>query len=940
MYNERRAVAANRRLDIEAASRRSGTADPYLAGAIGRSRFEANRPRGEVGVIVDALPGQQAYLVSASYNSRLWCSVGGTAAGFGNVGAKSLTTLPIGSVVHFIRHPDFPDRGVIHVVEPHWSTHTANQPADTIWPFTRSGQFVEAAHQEPLSISTTAAGTVPTALGSTEGFDFSAGRPADATTVGEWGVITETGCGVFVDPFQVYMRVDEETGVFGFGPDQMLRVTGHNFQQFTSLCDLEHLDDQGELVGFTRENVYPWEPYGLSRFNQVTPGWLASTIPSHGLAAGQGQRLTDPYQSGSGSGYAVREPEYVSQISASRKYTWSGYLGQGGTTIVSAPMQLDWAYPALPGETRALPVAAVALNGAPAGRLQTDGVSVAELQPYAVPPNTRAAGPDQPGLFEEHRSVAGTYSVRAAKSMYFTKRASIPTPRPVRRQEDPAGDSPLNYAPSGLASGVPAHFVTADVGPAVAVPAGGSAILLPDLIAYTFNWENLHPFAYHTNDWAVAQEGAAGSDLVNQEPPDYTALSLQQYLDRPSYLFLDVDHRYGFVKYFQGESGWALLDDGSVSIWDAWGSEIRMTAGNIEFRAAGDIALYPGRNAITWAGHDVDIKSGDTIDIAATGGDLFIRSEYKFHAVSGNGGCGGFLFENKATCPAYQFAGKVGAEAVSSGFNILCPDSAFMVEAQEINMTLADTAPDGRIYIDAGANKGIYTQSKVFVNNLTTDGSVVHLFNNGPTANEFSEDYTLIGTNLSVNGTGFFSDCLTSGGWIQSAKHFVSTDANKFSQKVVNSAVNVNTVDDEIFTRSAYLTDTYLDAFQNQIVLPEGFEDAEFTHRNVAQYRTSDYTFWESRWQTLAIQDGQSLWSWSETPVIGLRSGASTTSFPGDRRTAAGSYKFTDPTFVDPTTGWTAIDRTINAAVYEAGQTAAISSSNIDSSMKITTPTG
>ena len=37
--------------------------------------------------------------------------------------------------------------------------------------------------------------------------DFSAGRPADSVG-GEWGVMSETGLGLFADPFQVYLRAN------------------------------------------------------------------------------------------------------------------------------------------------------------------------------------------------------------------------------------------------------------------------------------------------------------------------------------------------------------------------------------------------------------------------------------------------------------------------------------------------------------------------------------------------------------------------------------------------------------------------------------------------------------------------------------------------------------------------------------------------------------
>lgn len=935
MANDRRAAAANRRLDQDMAGRRSVSADAYMAGVSERLRFEHNSPRIESGIIVDVVPGAYCYLVCAGRESFLWCTPAGTTAGFGALGGRPLTTFVIGTPIYFIRHPDTPSEGRIVAAAPHWSDHTGNQPADTIWPFARTGQQVESAHQYPLLFSAASAGALPNPLVSLDVVDFSAGRPPEATAVGEWGVIMETGVGVFADPFQAYLRVSERTGVFVFYPDEMLRVAGHNYQHFTSLKEEEHLEDEGELAGFTRGTVYPHENLGLWRHNQVTPGWSSSAVTDHGLAPGQGVKFHNPYDSASGSGFAVREPEYVAQITAARLFGWSGYLGQGGMSQVAGPAQLDWAYPSLSPSAATATVAATSQSNAPSGRMTVNAAAGPASQPLAVPPNTRG-GPDQPGLFEEHTEVTGLHTWRSAKGFLLTKRPSIPNPRPVRRPEDPAGDNAGGgYDPSGLNG---THAVSGELALPTGVP--NRTVIFPDVVAYAFNWANLVPFIYHTEDWAVAEEGAAGSDLVNQQAPDYADLAAQQYLDAPTPLYLDVDHRYGLVRYYENESGIAFLDDGSVVLYDGWGSEIRMGGGNIEFRCAGDVALYPGRDVIAWAGHDLDLKAHDTIDAAAVNGDVFLRSQNKFHAVSGNSGFGGFLFENKAICPLYDFDGKTGAATVSSGFTFLAPNAAFVVQTQDVALTLADTSSTGRIFLDAGNSRHVYTRSKTFVNRISPEGSVVHLFDgsSGESANEFAEDYTFIGSRLAVQGGGHFTSCLSSSDWIMAGQHFSSDRANEFSGEVAQHETENGSTDAQITARKAYLTDTYGPAFVSQAVTPPGFEDAEFTHRTSSQYRTEDFVYWESRWQTLA--SGQTLWDWAETPVVGLRSSSETFAHPGERRAESGSYKYVEPTLVDTGNGWVGVNRTTSRGDYEAAETADPTSTSLDDAYAITTPAG
>lgn len=936
MSNDRRAVAANRRLDQDMAGRRAASADPYLAGWLGRFKFENTGPRDEVGVVVDVMPASYCYLVSAGRNSLVWCSTAGTGAGFGTVGTRPLDTLAIGAVVYFTRHPDHPGFGTIRCVDPHWSTHTANQPSDGVWPFTRTGQFVEPAHQYIPAYSQATAGETPVNLGAVDGADFSAGRPADANSVGQSGVMAETGVGWFVDPYQAYVRADESTGVFCFYPDQLLRVTGHNYQQFSVVAELEHLEDEGELYGYARECVYPWEAYGLWRPNQVPPGWEDAEVANHGLAAGQGSVFTDPYESAAGSGRAVREPESDTQTPAARKYQWGGYLGQGRHSVVAGPAQLDWAYESVPFEPAlTAAVGAVTRSDAPAGRFTVEGSAGPAAQALAVPVNDRD-GPAQPGLYEEHVTLTGAFHQRVARRWLVTKRMSIPTPRPVRRPEDPAGDSPESgYGASGMAGGTDVHKVAG----AVEAPdgAGNMAVLLPDVIAYSFNWENLHPFHYHEEDWEVADEGEAGSDAVNQRVPDYADLAVQQFLDTPEPIYLDVDHRYKLTPYYETESGIALLDDGSVVIYDGWGSEIRMGGGNIEFRASGDVGLHPGRNLVAWAGHDVNVKAHDTIDASAVNGDVFLRSQYKFHAVAGVGGCGGFLFESQADCPAYSFAGLAGSDTVSSGFTVLCKDSAFVVVAQDVAISIHEDAPDeSRIFLDAGAERHAYTRSKMFVNHIGTDGSVVHLFAAGQ-PNEFAGTYTLIGSALSVVGGAYVSGCLAVQDWVQAGTHFASNEAQTYYGRVQYAAFDPASQEADITTRMSAIAG-YSAAFDTQDPYPPGVDDAEFTHRSTTQYRTADFTFWESRWQRLGI--AQSLWAWTETPVVGTVSGQTTYAHPGVRWTQSGSYASVEPTLVDTDNGWVAVPRTANVALYEGAETEEPVYTDASSAMKVTTPPG
>lgn len=973
LFEDRRSIANSRRLDISQAglpSPASSSGNPYLASWLNLLGGAQTTPRIESGIVVDALPGGYMYRVSAGSRSFLWCSPGGTTGSFGTIGARPLTTYPIGTNVFFIRRHQTATVGTIVAAEPPWMLGSPELwPADGIWPFIRSGQKAETSHYWPVWEDSRVAALGDVKLNNLDIADFSAGRPMDATSSGEWGAITETGLAFFMDSWQLHMRVDEATGVFGFLQDQLLRVSGHNYQFSSSHTEHEELEDEGELTGTTRTCVYPWEAYGNWRHNQVTPGWAMSDVPNYGFASGQGTTPVDPLYVQSAYGYAVRESEAARPLPAARIFEWQGYLGQGGRSQISAPLQLDWAYPwidqeeTLASETtadiekdnetpggRLLLDGGAGWTGSPALRIKagvwnrvsrtyapangevggvsagmwisiygTDGsnsttgnmwriesvssgtITVAKESEQGRPAPSGAAVPaivwantsdfivpvnergpadlpkSQPGVLAEHKSLAGRYTLQAAGGIVFSKKATIPTPRPNKRAEDPAGDNPTNYSPSGLDDeGAVDHFVTGSL----AMPAGVAQrmIALPDVLAYCFNWEGLHPFIYHEKDWVVAEEGAAGSELVNQRAPFYTDLEVIDYLDAPVPAYLDVDHRYGLVPIYETQSTFAMLEDGSIIISDGWGSEIRMGGGNIELHCSGDIRLFNGRNLLAWAGHDIDLKAQDSLDLTAERADIRTLAGRNSQHMSGNRGCGGFLFETKSVCPSYAFCDNLGEAVTGSGFVVLAPNSQVWLQGQDVVLGLEPTHTGGRIVLDSGAEREIHMRSKREIHKVEPGGAIVNLFKDH--ANEFTGAYTVMGGKLYVN----------------------------------NSVVQGNS---DAVAREAQIANDYAAEFAETLFTPPGSECAEYSARTAAQYLSESFTYWQSRWKAIADGDNQSLEVWDESAVVGLRSGETTRVHPGERWTESDGEKRHDYKLTKPDDNWNSVNRTTYRSDYE-----------------------
>jgi hypothetical protein len=773
-------------------------------------------------------------------------------------------------------NPENPTYGMIEAAEPHWSVHTANMVADGVWPFVRSGYRAEAAHREPIRLSEDAArmGEVP--IGGVEAGDWSAGRPVDGTAVGEWGAVTETGLAVFMDPWQAYIRVDEATGLFLFYNDQLTRLAGVNFQFVTSLEEREHLNDEGELAGWRRLCVYPWEAHGLWKWNQITPGFAAASTPNHGLAGGQGTALNDPLGVQAANGLAAREPEGYAQITAARIQEFEGYLGQGGKRVVALPAQN------IPGAESA--AAAPPTLDYPGGRAMFFGTVGAGA------PNARG-GPAQPGVLDEHRSLTGAYHLRSAKRVVIAKRTVIPNPKPLVRPEDPYGDTgTTGYGASGLRNGAVTHRVVDELLPMNNL--GGwdldvrqrdphrRACTLPDALAVAFNWEGLHPFAYHTRDWTAPQESAAG--YANQTVPDYKLLGSGQYLRAPVPIFLEVDHRYGFAAYYTAESAVCLLDDGSVVVYDGWGSELRMMAGGIEARCAGDFVVHAGRRFEVRAGSDVVINAQNSLDLVAGSGDLRTLAGGNSQHLAGNLGCGGFLFESKATCAAYRYTG-LGEAVRSSGFAVVCPKNQISLYANDIVLHHPTSGTDHRIILDGGRYGQIETRSARLTTRVSEARVDIAESVAGTAVSEYTPKHALIGVPLyGAAGITAYGD-LTAGGVVASKV----ADAN--DNWVLQSDVFATELDIQARVDALVATNSGL---TSEVIRPAAAAGEEFSLRADVDYKSSGYKFYESRWATLAYGAGQTLYAWLEPEVVGLKSLAVTQPYPGGA-VWAGSSSYT-----------------------------------------------
>ncbi len=889
--------------------------DTYGAGFFNSSTQSESKSHIVQGFIVDFHGGPQLYKINYGHNSVGWATLGGLDSGFRGIGMRPVSTLPVGTRVEVLINPSRPEYGIIINTVPFLSTTRAYSPADAWWPIMRSGHSADSAHRATLDSSMSLAKNLAVQPEAIELMDASAGRPIDSTSVGEWGVQADTGMWFGGDPFNIFMRASESTGIFVFYKNHKLRLAATNSYEFWSAEEEKEVYEySGEIHGVSTKWIYPWEGVGLWRVNQVTPSrGDGSPQPGHGIIYYSSNAVQ------SGSGNAVIDAESESQVPAGRSYEYSGYLGQGLHTVTALPMQWP-VYKSVANDFRNSNVT-LNTNGQmmivseeddvvsidtpsatsyvyPADRVFPEGSAVnRSAEDFGQFTNLENLY-SQPGVLDETKNMAGGYYLRSGRRIAIVRRPAIPTPRRRLRPNDPAFNFDGEYKSNGLdldvsvsdaenvtsatISGAVGHKVTGDLD--VDYGSRQRVAASHDALSYIFNWENLHPFAYRYKEWHTVEEKdikalvtknqTEVAQLGNQDVPNYSDLATNQYLDDPVPMYLDVDHRYGETKYYPNESGLILHEDGSLNMYDGSGSELNMLQGMVHVTASGDIVFRPGRNFIVEAGHDVIIKGRDSVDISTSRKDIRIKSARNLQEVSGTEGCGGILLESQSICPGFDFADD-GEEAVTSGIVMLARQSNVMIDTDEFFVNV----DGGRAIINAGDEGIIKTSAKYVYEDLAESGAKLTYF--GSTG---VHEYTA--TRYLTNAS------------IYTASNFVTSASSTLKKSsTINSRV------------SDYLLNTFRADLDEMVYIPDEAYAAEVTLRKPEEYLTdTNYEMWAARWQIMAENDNQTLPVWSEPLFVSSYSGTQGRPYPGDA--------WVDTTFytqqlqmTDPNQKWTAKNR-------------------------------
>lgn len=660
--------------------------------------------------------------------------------------------------------------------------------------------------------------------------DFSDNRPNDQLPF-DWGAMNALGGGIHIDPLHFFLRIDESCGVFGFYPDQTLRVIGQNLD----IWSLQHMEqrrnDEGELTYYNGECVYTWEAYG----------GLDPTTIVHRTETAKDVLFNKPF--------GALEPKEDDQKPFYRYEEYGGYLGQGRIRQMALPPQ----------------------------NLQDTNA-----------PHTYSDGLKPVGVFREHIALDGSYSLASAKQVSLAKRTLIPIPQRKVPQEsydlecDASKNGTYKFAGTYGGEDLPEHYI-GDLSAAPEHKHLLSAAAVLDLHSYTYNWKSLHAFHYHEGDYDLPDEKEVGGKV--QAIPPFSELQTKTWLSAPPWgqevPTKHVDHRYGDVRYLEVLSHITLDEYGSVVIQGGAGEEIRMVGGNIQISCPGNILFQSGKSTVTMAGRDAVVRAKKSVDITASDNDVRLKAERNMQLLSGNSGRGGTLIENRAQGTTQDYPAEGGEEIEASGVVIKAAASSVNTMSQSVYIRTGSAEGGvgaGDIVLDADqGRKDIRATAAGFFRYLASQAVDTFGLPTAYSVNTSGVGFVRVGGALDVAGevrgtagATFMTNVYAVTGHFYSSRGGdvdrildVGNLRNNLATKVQTPAAGDLTRGQKEY-KQQFTDGLYADG---KIGEPETQATISFSLRNEAEYGTSDFVLPQVHWQTLA-EGAAGTTVWAEPVVV------------------------------------------------------------------------
>jgi hypothetical protein len=336
--------------------------------------------------------------------------------------------------------------------------------------------------------------------------------------------------------------------------------------------------------------------------------------------------------------------------------------------------------------------------------------------------------------------------------------------------------------------------------------------------------------------------------------------------------------------------------------------------------------LASGRNSMMWAGRDVILRARQSADISATANDVRIKAQKNVLVTSGISGTGGIMLESCATAAANNFSGS-GQAFVLSGIWMHAPCSEIIGVADSIYLRtdIPSTKGGSPGYSASAARHGdiVLDAARGCKNVSTISQNVLH-FVNCAVAHIFGVDAPDGVTYFTTDGAVIAGNCYIDGSLINKGDH--SLDGNVVATGHVytsrggtvgqgGSAAAAPVAGGHSYEQQlvSWGTERWVQEIEgvwyaagrpgNTSVLAAAW----FGFRTEADYGTSDFVLYESRWAQMSRMHGSDT-HWTEAVVVDGHN-ANTMPFPGANQLAVAHSYFIQDTYLYDTAKGTSKDR-------------------------------
>jgi len=157
--------------------------------------------------------------------------------------------------------------------------------------------------------------------------------------------------------------------------------------------------------------------------------------------------------------------------------------------------------------------------------------------------------------------------------------------------------------------------------------------------ARTENWKVYTPDEVK-GEYGIEMDRRKEMDALGEEKQDYPLPEMVEIKDPAT------GKKF---KYYAAESFIKQLPDGSISISDGYGAEIRMVRGRLIISSATDIEVRPGRDLNVMAARHASLNAGDSLFMQASNGSAYLKAEKDLRVLAGNSGKGTLTLESRGT---------------------------------------------------------------------------------------------------------------------------------------------------------------------------------------------------------------------------------------------------------------------------------------------------